>query len=621
MKLAVLPFNAIGEASAPLARQLANFCGEAVRASSTADINQVSFLSQVEQDGIPRAAMINLAEGLVERQMIEQLFQQSGVDSVMDGLLRKVGESGYSLQVRFHTADSETPVYDEVHDFTVLGFFPVVRTVMAEIAKRCEVEWPPTPREAAENVPEVGPDGPTFGTDSPQAFLNLLEGYDAVVYIQQAQGRVVKEFTPEPAIEILLSACKEDVDFEGPYQGLVALCRMCAANQLGSFQAVESALKELEQLRPDDFTAYFGLGEVYQSVGNAPRATDEYEKAALRHPSDSSLWIRLGISQMQSGMPINAERNFKKAFDLEGDDKPSADYIAMALAQTNRQHEIPILWKGIVEKNPQNGLNRSKYAMSLAQAGQEEAAVEAFETALAEVEDKNPIKRFFAPLLSKREEYDRAMDFYEDALDATPTDVPLLIEYAQTLQKADRQIDVPAVLQTVLSSNPDPNTRAQTLAWLIEIEQPKRVESVTNAQAKMQKEDFEGALRDLRPMRNWLADYWKFWATFAAALNHEKQHIEAEESARKLLELFPACVEGYAELASALSGQNRHEEAYQMLSFAARNMPNSLPLHLNLALAAKRSGHTDQARELAKRLREAVGSNAELDPVLAEIES
>jgi Flp pilus assembly protein TadD len=231
------------------------------------------------------------------------------------------------------------------------------------------------------------------------------------------------------------------------------------------------------------------------------------------------------------------------------------------------------------------------------------------------------IKRFYAPYLAEKGELDRAMDFYEDCLDVAPTDVPLLLEYANTLQKAGRDFEIPKILRDVLQTNPDPNTRAQTLAWLIELEQPKRVESVVSAEKKMGEGDFAGAVRDLKPLRNWLADYWKLWAMLSAAHNRLGEAEEAEQAAKKLLELFPGCEPGYGELVSALSAQDRNDEAYQIMRFAAMNMPGALGVHVNLALAAKRAGHADEARSLARQIREAVGPNEELEPVLAEIEA
>jgi Flp pilus assembly protein TadD len=110
------------------------------------------------------------------------------------------------------------------------------------------------------------------------------------------------------------------------------------------------------------------------------------------------------------------------------------------------------------------------------------------------------------------------------------------------------------------------------------------------------------------------------WFLLASAMNQLGQYEEAAEAANKLVELFPGFEPGYAELARALSEMGRTDEAYQVMRFAAANMPQSLPIHLNLALAAKRAGHEDEARSLAKQIRESVGSNEEIEPVLAEIE-
>ena len=146
--------------------------------------------------------------------------------------------------------------------------------------------------------------------------------------------------------------------------------------------------------------------------------------------------------------------------------------------------------------------------MSLLQAGRESDAEKAFEDALEVLEDKALCQAILRPMLVQRGELDRAMDLYEDVLDVSPNEIQVLLEYAQTLLQAGREFAIPQVLKNVLASNPDPNTRATTLAWQIELEQPKRVENVQNAEAKMQSGDYEGAIRELKPLRNWLADYW-----------------------------------------------------------------------------------------------------------------
>jgi tetratricopeptide (TPR) repeat protein len=609
MKVAVLPFNAAEGTPPALGRQFSNFACDTIRAATQADINPVSFLAQIEGDDGPRAAYVNIADSLLDQQWISEMFQQSQVDVIMDGLLKKDGEN-FDLTVRFHRNGQAEPAETHEHKFTSADLFKHLHGLVKDLARNSDVQLPDA--LMGETL--------DFGTDSPEAFLLFLEGYDGVLYIQQANGQVAREFVPKNAMDALLSSLELDKDFIAPYETLVQLCRLCGQYRLGSFDDCIQSLKRLAELVPEDYKAHFAMGELFQSVNDPISAANAYEKAVQLEPNEAALLTRLGIAQLAQNMPVNAERNFRRAIELEGDDKPSMDYLAAVLQQTNRSHEIPPLWKDMVEKYPANPQMRAKYAISLIQAGQDDAGIQAFEEGLNAVEDQLIIKRYYAPLLVQKGDLDRAMDFYEDCLDAAPNDVQLLLEYADALQKAERQFEVPRVLRDVLSANPDPNTRAQTLAWLIEIEQPRRVEVVEKAREKMQAQDFVGAINDLKPLKNWLNDYWKLWAILATSFNAVGEAEEAEDAAKRLVDLFPGLEGAYEELNRALSAQGKHEEAYHMMRYAFEMNQQSLQLFINLALATKRVGRDDEAAAMAKQIREVVGPNPDLEKVLAEID-
>ena len=614
MRIAVLPFNAAEGTKPALGRQFAAFAAEQLRAHAEADINVVSFLTQIDDEsGEQRMAFVNISDALLPYEQLQDLFEQADVALVQDGYLRQDGDA-FDLTVRYHGKESEEPIRSEDLRFTKDELFPTLHGLVRMLAGVGAIELP----EA------LAGDTMEFGTDRPDVFLDFLEGYDALSYVNQANGMVAREFNPQGAFDSLIRAVETDPDFEGPYQVAVQLARACGSYRIGSLDMVEAALQRLSQLVPDDFAAPFALGELYGSVNDFNRAADLYEKALQKNPDDPALLARLGIAQAQSGMPVNAERNFRKAMEMEGPDKPSADLLAQVLTGNGRAHEVPPLWRSIVEANPQNGEAHAKYAVALMQAGNEDGAVRAFENGLEVLEDNTVIKRFYAPLLVQKGDYDRAMDFYEDVIEVAPKEIPVLIEYAQTLETADRLHEVPEVLKQILASEPDANTRATVVARLIEIEQPKRVENVEAAREKMEAGDFQGALRELRPLKNWLADYWKLWFFLAASNNQVEQYDEAAEAAERALQIFPGCEPAYGEFATALTGQGKHEEAYNLMRYAASNNPGSLPIHLNLGLAAKRAGHSDEARGLARQIREALAGDpnrSQVDPILDEIEA
>ena len=613
MRIAVLPFNAAEGTKPALGRQFAAFAAEQLRAHAEADINVVSFLTQIDDEsGEQRMAFVNISDALLPYEQLKDLFEQADVALVQDGMLKQ-DEDRFDLTVRYHGKESEEAIRSEEIHFTKAELFATLHRLVKTLAETGSIELPE----------ELAGESMEFGTDDPDVFLDFLEGYDALTYVNQANGQVAREFSPQGAFDSLIRATEKDPDFEGPYQVAVQLARACGSNRIGTLEMVEAALKRLTELASDDFAAYFALGELYGSVNDFGRAADLFEKALQKNPDDPALLARLGIAQMQGGMPVNAERNFRKAMDLEGDDKPSADLLAQVLSGTNRAHEVPPLWRSIVEANPQNGEAHAKYGVALMQAGNEEQAVRAFENGLELLEDNTVVKRFYAPLLVQKGDHDRAMDFYEDVLEVAPKEIPVMIEYAQTLEAADRLHEVPEVLKNVLAAEPDPNTRATVVARLVEIEQPKRVENVEAAREKMEAGDFQGALRELRPLKNWLADYWKLWFFLAAANNQVEQYDEAAEAAQRALEIFPGCEPAYGEFATALTGQGKHEEAYNLMRYAASNNPGSLPIHLNLGLAAKRAGHTDEARALARQIREVLAGDPnrqQIDPILEEME-
>ena len=609
MRIAVLPFCTAEGVSPAIGRQLAAYWSDTLRGTTGAEISSLNLTAPL-QDQPGRTALVNLGDALLETEQMLPIFDQVQVDLIMDGLLKREGE-GYHLTVRFTNRDPAAEQRKEELTFDNTTLFKSVFKVLEMLAE-----------EGGLQLPEGLNVSNAFGTQIPEAFLSFLEGHDAFYYVRLTNGMVAQEFDPAPALGLMLKSVELDTDFDNAFVSVMELCRMCAQYRIGKFVILEDALKKLTTLAPDDYRPWYMLADIHMSIGEAAEASIYYERAIEVEPNEPAIYTRLGISQLNQGMPANAERNFRKALEKEGDDKPSLDMLASVLAQTGRMHEIPALWKERIDALPNEPTFHAKYGFALMQSGREDEGEKAFDHALEVLEDSTAVKRYYAPILVQKGEYDRAMDFYEDCLDVMPTDVPLMMEYARTLDKAGRDFEVPPVLRNVLSTNPEPNVRAEALGWLIELEQPKRAEAVQAASDKAQNGDFEGAVRDLKPLKNWLGEYWKMWAVLAQCYNQLGDYAEAEDAAGRLVNLMPGYEPAYGELMHALSGQNEHEKAYNAMKWAAMNMPQSLPIHLNFGLAAKHAGHEDEARNLAKQIREALGApNDQVEPVLREMEA
>ncbi len=607
MQIAVLPFNAGPDTRPELARQFANFIVEIAQHHSKGNISAANYMAQVQEDGIPKLALINPSEALNEPEILAQMKGQAEIDKLVEGLLVE-NEGAGTLTVRVWGHDLSSPERVEEFNFLPGGVYNALRGAIELLVA-----------VGGGELPDLS-DEDIFGTADQAAFLKFVTGYDALRYIEQAQGNVVSQFDPAPAMDLLLEAYEADKDWEGPFLVLLQTCRTMLAYRIGDPRGIEETLVKLTKLEPKDSRAWFSLGEFYEAVGNGQGAADAFEKAANLAPEESAIWHRLGRAQLMMGMPVNAERNLRKAADMEGDEKPSLDLLSDVLAQTGRVHEVPELWHAVVTSSPQNAKAHARYAMSLLANNKREEGIKVFENALESLDDNTFIKRAYAPILAQDEqEIDRAMDFYEDAIDEAPTDHGLLWEYAQTLARAGREFEVPETLRAILSSNPDPNLAANANAWLIEIEQPKRVEVVKAASEKAEAGDFESALRDLKPLRQWLGDYWKLWMVMASCYNQIEEYAEAEDCARRVLQMFPTCEPAFVELNNALIGQDKKQEAFQTMQIAFGNMSSSLPVAVAYASAAKSIGNADEARRITTQIREAIKQQGVPDEQVADL--
>lgn len=629
-KITFLPFNVAEPVRPALGRQLAHFLHETIKNQPDTETHYLTAMAQIGEGPDREAAFVNFSDKLNDKEFLRQLIGQTGADYIVDGLLTDK-EPGYVLTLRVYTGKLEDEPMPFEKEFRVGEIFDMMKWMVSNVAGATGTQMQP----GFEQMP--------FGTDDAEAFRDFLVGFDAVAYLQQAGNQAAKAFDVGIAFDSLISAIDADHDFLGPYEAALQLARLCAQHNVGNFQVVEEKIKKVIDTQPEDWRGHFVLGELYMAADRLQDANSKFEKAVFFMEQDyrkaqkeieegkprelpaldAAVYTRLGMSQLALGMVVNAERTFRKASELEtGEQRPSLDLLSAVLAQSGRAHEIPWLWKQVVDNEPTHGEAWAKYAIALAQNGKDDESRKAFEEGLEKTNGAPIVKRYFAPYLVGKEEFNRAMDLYEDCIDVAPKDVQLLLEYAQTLDRAGRQHEVPDVLNAVLGAEPDPNTKAQTLAWLYEIEQPKRVEAMQRAQEKIEKEDFAGALADLEPLVEWMRDYWKPWLLLAQLYNRLNRWTDAERAATHLINVFPACEPAYAELGQALSQQDRDEEAYRMLSFALRAMPGSLLIAVNLALAAKRAGHLPEARQLASQIRQAVGNeNIEINRALAEIEA
>lgn len=616
MRIAVLPFNAAPGADEAMGRQLAVFLSELMRTVMAPDseLAAVNYMGRTEQeDGSVLFHPANPSDAFNDEEMIQTMVKDAEVQGAIDGLLEKT-DTGGRLTLRHF--DGEGKKTDEAAADWQSGqmlpaLFPLFRAWMT--------------KGGGEVTEEMSGHAAMFRANSDEIFENYMRCYDALQFIERSEGNVAREWSPEAAYRAGVAAFQSQPDWENIFFCVMELTRVCFRYQIGTAELGLTALKSCLDAAPNNAALLFNIGSFLCDIGDVSQGVDLLDRASQQASDQPNVWIRLGIAQIQAGMPVNAERSLRKGVELQGDDVSDLtgrDALASVLFQSNRGHEGTAVWKDMVAKAPENAAGHARLAQSLIMEGKNTQAEKQMEESIEQLgENAAEVKRVYAVVLKQKNELDAAMDMYEDYLDVNPVDVQAMLEYAETLVAADRSFEAVKVLQDVMKVNIDPNTKAQTQAWLIELEQPKRVEAFLSAAERAEQGDAEGALKELKPLRNWLADYWKMWLLLASLHNRMGEHMPAEEAARRLMDLFPGNEGAYVEMANALTGQERHDEAYQLAAYGMQAVPNSLGIALTFGLTAKRAGRPEEARTMARQIREALGANHEFEPILAEMEA
>ena len=79
MKVAVLPYNSLGDTNPALGRQLAAFAAEQLRVQAGAEVNMVQMLTQVQQPEGVRIAFVNVGDCYAESGDPQGLLEKYGL--------------------------------------------------------------------------------------------------------------------------------------------------------------------------------------------------------------------------------------------------------------------------------------------------------------------------------------------------------------------------------------------------------------------------------------------------------------------------------------------------------------------------------------------------------------
>lgn len=608
-KITFLPFAVSETVPAGVGRQFGNLLGSGFEGVEGVEYENSLLMTQGQDGTISPAPTSN---DLLGENVIREVLKQYASDAVVDGLLARADDQ-FSITVRLSRPDAQAEIWQK--EAPLAGLKQTLAEAHAWIGEQLGVQGGPSLR---------------IEVSKPEAFLKYLEGYDALALAAQAQQGHAPRLDYVRGLDALLEAIALDPSLQAAYLAAIRLANSMIQARLAPPQEIEARLMRMAAGNPEDPAVHRTLADLYRLTGRTQDAIKAMDKAVALAQASQTVPIEavaeflrhLGMLRRSAGLLADAEISFRRAAELEPYPKPSLDLLTDILFETNRSHEAPGVWRQVIDLEPTQPDAWIRYAGVLFRLDRKEDAKRALEEALERTSGNVLVKRYLAPLLEEAGEHDRALDSYEDFLEAYPDHAETWLEYARALSSAGREHEVPDALRKALEANPNQHVKAHAQAWLFELENPKRVEAMKLAAEKVERDDLAGAVQDLERLVEWMPEYWKAWAFLANLYNRVGRHVDAERAAQHTLNLYPGSEPTYLDLANSLLGQGRHAEADSLLSQLASHGLTSLPLLITHAMVKKRLGKHDEARSIAAVVREAAGpGNQEVERVLAEIES
>lgn len=117
-------------------------------------------------------------------------------------------------------------------------------------------------------------------------------------------------------------------------------------------------------------------------AGDTNGAKAAFEVATQKRPKQADAWHYLGLVNDQTGNRADAEKDYRKALELQPDLEESATNLSAILVETGRDDEAIALMKKAIARNARNAALQVNLGMALSMKGDVDGASKAFDEAL-----------------------------------------------------------------------------------------------------------------------------------------------------------------------------------------------------------------------------------------------
>jgi tetratricopeptide (TPR) repeat protein len=148
-------------------------------------------------------------------------------------------------------------------------------------------------------------------------------------------------------------------------------------------EEAKSHFDEVLRLNPNEGSAHYNLGLIWDALGQFGKAIPEYQRAMQLEPDCSEMEDNLGAAQGQFNMLPEAIFHFQKAIELDPKNSTAYRNLGSALAQSGRYQEAVDAYSRALELTPDSTILYDNIGTALLKLGRVDEAKDHFQKALA----------------------------------------------------------------------------------------------------------------------------------------------------------------------------------------------------------------------------------------------
>lgn len=362
------------------------------------------------------------------------------------------------------------------------------------------------------------------------------------------------------------------------------------------------------QAQPDHEDALFWLASLYTNEGRHRDAVPLYYRALELNPAAVETHTGLGLALNALGQAEEAESAFRFALDLSPELAELPYYLGAALFAQKKFTDAEAAFRQAIKLKPdfqeaQINLRETLLQLNNADAAakierQRVEAMKRAETAAPKAALKTArVKPLPARALSAANyvneanhlanlrQPEKACPLYQKAIEADPNFQPAYYGWGTTLLQAGRLKEAIPLLEKAAALKPNDEAAVGNLA-----------NALLATQDYLQSSEYFRKATGIAP-KNPL-----HWLSLSAIFIYLRRLPEAEDAARRALEIQPDFAMAEVNLGIALMEQGAHEEAMTYSLKAAQSLPDNIENLMLLSSLYARSGNYEAGRDAMEHM-------------------